>query len=99
MAEVELRSALIVAIPEAASTVDDWHERDPAAHTLDEPVVDPLGERKGRGSSKTLSEAEADVVPGLPMSAEACEVLLLDEVEPHSARGRTRARLPFSQRA
>ena len=46
-----------------------------------------------------MSDAEADVVPALPMSAEARGVLLIEEVEPNSARWQTRARLPLGQKA
>ena len=50
------------------------------------------------GSAEILSEAEVDVLPLLQVRVEASEVLLIEEVEPDSARWRTRARLPFGQR-
>jgi hypothetical protein len=49
------------------------------------------------GTTAILSEAGADILPSL-ISAEASEALLIEEVEPDSARWRTRAPLPFGQR-
>ena len=43
----------------------------------------------------TGDEAEADVAPQLPIHAHAHDVLLIEELEPNSARWATRARLPF----
>ena len=178
MADTELRSALIVAVPEAVSAVDDWRERTcygkpssglPPHITILFPFVPPpriddrliedlstlfgafesfrfelrAAERfpavlylapnpadpflllidtvcaaypdyppyggafdavvpdltVAEGDSRTLSDAEADVVPALPMSAEARGVLFIEEVEPNSARWQTRARLPLGQKA
>lgn len=177
MAETGLRSALIVAVPEAASAVDGWRERTcyakPSsgmpphvtilspfvpAREIDDVLVEGLRRLFGRfeefafelreierfpgalylaldpperfgalieavceaypayppyggtfdsivphlttaeGADAILSEAEADVLPSLPISAEASEALLIEEVEPDSARWRTRAPLPFGQR-
>ena len=39
--------------------------------------------------------AEADLLLSLPIRAQAREVLLIEEVEPDSARWRGRAQLPF----
>jgi 2'-5' RNA ligase len=47
------------------------------------------------GGAEILSEAEADLLPTLPIGAEAREVLLIEEVEPDSARWQTRAQLPL----
>jgi hypothetical protein len=47
------------------------------------------------GEARLLDEAERDVQRSLPIAAEACEVTLLEELEPDSARWRTHARLPL----
>ena len=176
-ADTELRSALIVVVPEVAAVVDGWRERTcygkpssgvPAHITILFPFVPPDSiddtlihdlrrlfaafqnfafelETTGRfptvlylaptpaqplarltevvfeaypefppyggafaaivphltvaeGDDETLSEAEADIRPSLPIRAEAREVLLIEEVEPDSARWRERARLPLVHR-
>ncbi len=177
-ADTELRSALIVAVPEVAAVVDRWRERTcygkpssgvPAHITILFPFVPPDSidstlihdlrklfgafqsfafelETTGRfpmvlylapdpsepfvrlteavfeahpdyppyggafaatvphltaaeGDDEILSKAEADILPSLPIEAEAREVLLIEEVEPDSARWRERARLPLEHRA
>lgn len=47
------------------------------------------------GDAEILGAAEAAILPSLPIIAEAREVLLIEEVEPDSARWRIRARLPL----
>ncbi|MGH3137774.1 MAG: hypothetical protein ACRDPV_14920 [Gaiellaceae bacterium] len=47
------------------------------------------------GAAEILDEAEADVLPRLPIAAEAREVLLVEEVEPDAARWRIHTRLPL----
>jgi 2'-5' RNA ligase len=177
MAETQLRSALIVAVPEAAAVVDTWRERTSYAKpssgipphvtilvpfvppaTIDDSLIEDLRTLFGtfesftfelgatgrfptvlylapdpaepfvqltravceaypayppyggtfdsivphlttaEGTGAILSAAEADVLPSLPITAEASEALLIEEVEPDSARWRTRAPLPFGQR-
>jgi 2'-5' RNA ligase len=172
MPEAELRSALIVAVPEAAPAVDMWRERTCyakpssgvpphvtvlypffAPDALDEALVAELREifaahecfgfelrttarfrqilylkpeppepfvrlteavyaaypdhlpyegafdsvvphlTTAEGDAEVLAEAERDVLQWLPIVAEAHEVLLAEEVEPNSARWRTRASL------
>ncbi len=51
------------------------------------------------GAAEVLIEAEVDVVPWLPISAEVREALLIEEIEPNSARWQTHAHLPFGQPA
>ena len=171
MPEAELHSALIVAVPEAASAVDMWRERTCYAkpssgvppHVTVLSVLRPGCPRRGarrrvtrlfaalerfafelrttarfrqvlclkpeppepfvrlteavyaaypdrlpyegafdsvvphltaaEGDAEVLAEAEKDVLQWLPIVAEAHEVLLAEEVEPDSARWRTRASL------
>jgi len=171
----ELRTAIVVPVPEAAATVDGWREQTlltkpstgvpahvtldfpfvPAAeladavieglrelfagvepfefelrepgrfsHTLflsptpEEPFVSlvervreaypaypPYGGRYDRvvphltvaeGEDEVLDEAEADVLPSLPVRAVAREALLLEETEPRWGHWEVRARLPFA---
>jgi 2'-5' RNA ligase len=178
MPEAELHSALIVAVPEAASAVDRWRERTCYAKpssgvpphvtilfpffppdAIDEALVAELRElfaeverfafelrttarfpqvlylkpepaepfvrltetvcaaypdhvpyeeafdsvvphlTTAEGDAEVLAEAEKDVLQWLPIVAEAHEVLLAEEVEPDSARWRTRARLRLGQSA
>ena len=47
------------------------------------------------GGTEILDEAEADVAPQLPIHVRAHDVLLIEELEPNSARWATRARFPF----
>jgi hypothetical protein len=49
------------------------------------------------GDPELLNEAERAILPSLPISAEAHEVVLLEEVEPNLARWRTRARIPLGR--
>ena len=172
MADPELSSALIIAVPEASLAVDEWRERTsyakpsrgvPAHVTILFPFVPPasidralvtdlralfgeierfrfelgttarlpgvlylepapaelfvcLTEKVSRayptyppyegafdsiiphltaaeGSVETLDEAEAEIVTRLPIRARATEVLLIEEIEPGSARWQARARL------
>jgi 2'-5' RNA ligase len=51
------------------------------------------------GDTEILDEAEEDVLRALPIAAEATGVLLLEEVEPDSARWVSRARLPLGEPA
>jgi len=174
MVEAELRSALMVAVPAAASVVDKWREQTCRAkpssgvpphvtilfpfvppERIDDSFIDDLRTLFGafesftfelgatgrfpevlylapdpaepfmrlteavcelypdyppyggvfdsiaphlttaEGDAGILSEAEADVQRSLPLSAEADEVLLLEEVESNSALWRMRAHLPF----
>jgi 2'-5' RNA ligase len=174
MAEAALRSALIVAVPEASSAVDEWREQTssakpsngvPAHITVLFPFVPPTrledaltedlrslfarfecfsfelrttgrfpdvlylvpepAERFVRlteavshaypnypsyegafdtiiphltaaeGDADTLDRAEADVVARLPITARATEIVLLEEIEPCSARWEARARFPL----
>jgi len=174
MRDLELHSALIVAVPEAAGAVDDWRERTSYAKPssgvpphitilspfkppadIDDVLVDELRavfdafERfafelgavrqfpgvlylaphpaepfarmteavwrrfpdcppyggtfdsivphltTAEGDDETLSAAEAHVSLSLPIAAEATEVLLIEEIEPDSARWETRTRLPL----
>lgn len=48
-----------------------------------------------QGDDEVLAEAEDDVVPGLPIATLVDEVLLIEEVEPDSARWRPRATFPL----
>jgi 2'-5' RNA ligase len=48
-----------------------------------------------QGEPEVLSEAEEAVRPLLPISSEACEAVLLEEVEPDWGRWRIHTRLPF----
>jgi 2'-5' RNA ligase len=48
-----------------------------------------------QGDDELLREAESDVSPALPIASEAREVLVLEEIESHWGRWRTRARLPL----
>lgn len=175
MTEGELRSALIVIVPEAAPVVDSWRERTSAAKpsrgvpahitilfpfvppaNIDDTLIARLGAlfagfggftfdlpSAGRfpgvlflaphpaapfvtltemvhvafpgyppyegafdtviphlsaaeGDADTLDRAEADVVSRLPIRARATEVVLLEEIEPCSARWEARARFRLS---
>jgi 2'-5' RNA ligase len=170
----DLRSALIVAVPEAAAAVDEWRERTCAAKPssgvpahvtlifpfvpvtkIDDALIEDLGTLFGRfdafafelreakrfpavlylapepaenfvrltealaveypgfrpyegvfdsivphvtvaeGEPEILDKVERDVRRSLPISAEASEVILLEEAVPDSARWQTRARLPL----
>lgn len=174
MSEGELRSALVVAVPEAASVVDGWRERTcqakpstgvpahvtilwpfvPAAriddalvahlHSLFEAtesftfalrtaarfpetlylVPEPADRfahltrlvfeaypeyppyegafdaivphlTVAEGNGQVLAEAEAEVVPQLPIVARAREALLLEEIQPDATLWRPRATFPF----
>jgi 2'-5' RNA ligase len=178
MAELELRTALTVAVPEAAATVDGWRERTSYAKPscgvpthitilfpfvppaeVGAPLIEELRDLFGtfesfrfelrapgrfpgvlylapeppepfqqltnavwraypqqppyegafdtivphlttaEGDTTVLDEAERDVRKALPIAAQATEVLLLEEVEPDSARWEQRARFRLGRGA
>ena len=47
------------------------------------------------GEPELLDEAERDIRIALPITAQAADVILIEEVEPDLARWQTRARIPL----